>query len=270
MKRNLTIRVRFVRLLFIATLAAVPSFALSARARVVENAATAGSPSLPDTPVGERVERATGAGAIVPTGAEFRLARWNAPSIGTIDRRVLGIALSASAAAIRRGDVTDPATLTVIDFSRPSTVARLWVYDLRTRSLLYEELVSHGRGSGVKFATKFSNEPESNQSSIGLFRTAEAYVGKNGYSLRLDGLEPGINDRARERAIVIHGAPYARPAVAKAQGFLGRSLGCPAVRPEVTRELIDTIEGGDLVFAYYPEKKWLASSRYLGDGVAAD
>jgi hypothetical protein len=115
---------------------------------------------------------------------------------------------------------------------------------------LFDEWVSHGRGSGQAMATSFSNEPETNKSSLGLFRTGEAYIGKNGYSLRLDGLEPGINDRARERAIVMHGAPYVNIAVARVQGYLGRSLGCPAVRPEVARPLIDTVKGGGLLFAY--------------------
>ena len=96
----------------------------------------------------------------------------------------------------------------MIDYSRPSTQKRLWVFDLRTRALLYEELVAHGRGSGENVATSFSNDPESHQSSLGLFRTEDTYVGRNGYSLRLRGLDAGFNDHAYERAIVMHGAPY--------------------------------------------------------------
>lgn len=126
----------------------------------------------------------------------------------------------------------------------------MWVYDLRSRTLLYEELVSHGRGSGRTIATAFSNEPDSHMSSLGLFRTGEAYVGSNGYSLRLDGLDAGVNDRARDRAIVIHGAPYVNADLARANGYLGRSWGCPAVRPAVARNLIDTVKGGSLLFAY--------------------
>jgi hypothetical protein len=99
-------------------------------------------------------------------------------------------------------------------------------------------------------ASSFSNQPDSNMSSLGLFKTGEAYEGHNGYSLRLDGLDRGVNDRARERAIVIHGAPYVNPVVARAQGYLGRSLGCPAVRPEIAHALIDAVKGGGLLFAY--------------------
>ena len=173
------------------------------------------------------------------------------------------MALDVAAAAVQRGDAANPGTLTVIDFSKPSTVKRMWVYDLRSRKLLFEEVVSHGRGSGRTMATSFSNAPESYQSSLGLYRTAETYVGKHGYSLRLDGLEPGINDRARERAIVMHGADYVDPRAAQAQGYLGRSLGCPALRPEVTRQLIEAVKDGGLLFAYYPDPEWLATSKYV-------
>src|SRR5213078_598950 len=143
------------------------------------------------------------------------------------------------------------------------TQPRMWVFDVTSHALLFHELVSHGRGSGKTMATSFSNTAESNMTSLGLFRTGETYVGHNGYSLRLDGLERGVNDRARDRAIVIHGAPYVNAATAKTNGYLGRSLGCPAVRPEVARQLIDTVKAGGLVFAYYPDRGWLGSSIYL-------
>jgi hypothetical protein len=100
-------------------------------------------------------------------------------------------------------------------------------------------------------------------SSLGLFRAGESYRGKHGYSLRLDGLEPGFNDRARPRAIVIHGAEYVDGAMAASQGRLGRSLGCPAVRPELARPLIDAVKDGGFVFAYYPDPGWLQASTYL-------
>jgi len=139
----------------------------------------------------------------------------------------------------------------------------MWVYDLRNRTLLFEDLVSHGRGSGVTMATSFSNQPDSNRSSLGLYKTGETYVGKHGYSLRLDGLERGFNDRARERAIVMHAAEYVNASAAKAQGYLGRSLGCPAVRPEISRQVIDSVKRGGLLFAYYPDPHWLKTSKYL-------
>jgi hypothetical protein len=179
-------------------------------------------------------------------------AAWSTVELKGLSAAVLDTALQSAAAAVDRGLAPLPSTLTIIDYSKPSTEPRMWVYDVRTHELLFHEFVSHGRGSGKTMATSFSNVAESNMTSLGLFKTAEAYVGHNGYSLRLDGLERGRNDNARARAIVIHGAPYVNAATAKANGYLGRSLGCPAVRPEIARSLIDTVKGGGLVFAYYP------------------
>jgi hypothetical protein len=192
----------------------------------------------------------------------FDAAAWNDSALGAVDRDVFALALASAERAVERGDA-DTTTLTVIDFSVPSTERRMFVYDLRSRELLFEEHVSHGRNSGANVPTLFSNAPESFKSSIGLYRAAESYFGKHGYSLRLDGLEKGFNDRARERAIVIHGADYVNATTAKAQGRLGRSLGCPAVRPEVSRPLIDAVKDGGLVFAYYPDPTWLETSTYL-------
>ncbi len=182
---------------------------------------------------------------------------------------VLRLALSAASCAERAGEVDQNATLTVIDYSRPSTEPRLWVIDRRTRTVLFHEYVAHGRGSGDITASAFSNVPGSHQTSLGLFVTAETYTGQNGYSLRLDGLEPGINDRARERAIVIHGAPYVSESLIGQTGRVGRSFGCPAVRQSVARALIDRVRGGHLVFAYADDAAWLRSSTYLGACAAA-
>ncbi|WP_311948606.1 murein L,D-transpeptidase catalytic domain family protein [Halomonas piscis] len=154
----------------------------------------------------------------------------------------------------------DAERLALIDFSRPSTEARLWVFDLERHRLLFKELVSHGQGSGNALATSFSNTPDSHQSSLGLFRTLNSYYGRNGYSLRLEGLEPDVNDLAFERAIVIHGADYVSDAFIDRTGRLGRSHGCPAVRSEVAYPLIDSLKNEQYVFAYYPDEEWLASS----------
>jgi uncharacterized protein (DUF2252 family) len=188
---------------------------------------------------------------------------FDATAIGNIEMDVLQMALGAASCAVRSGDVTAPSTLTVIDYSKPSTEKRLWVFDLKSRELIYEELVAHGQGTGANMATQFSNEPDSHRTSLGLFRTDAPYVGKNGYSLRLDGLDKGLNDRARERAIVMHGAPYVSAAFVKSNGRLGRSHGCPAVSAEVAKQMIDRVKGGGLVFAYYPDAR-LKSSKYLG------
>jgi hypothetical protein len=177
----------------------------------------------------------------------------------------LRLALDAVTCARETGRVDENGDrlLTVIDYSKASTQPRLWVLDLDRERLLFEELVAHGQGSGDNFATRFSNREGSHQTSIGLFRTADTYVGANGYSMRLDGLETGVNDRARERAIVMHGAPYVSTDSVKALGRLGRSHGCPALRPAIARTVIDTIKDGSLVFAYYPDKRWLSGSRFL-------
>jgi hypothetical protein len=210
----------------------------------------------------------TATSASAATATAFAIGNFNDDEIGSIETDVLELALGAASCAVKSGAVERPRTLTVIDYSKPSSQKRLWVYDLTRRELLYEELVAHGQGSGANFATEFSNLPDSHQTSLGLFVTDETYVGRNGYSLRLDGLDKGVNDRARERAIVMHGAPYVSPAFVKANGRLGRSHGCPAVSDAVARDLIDKVKGGGLVFAYHPDAGFLKTSKYLG-GCAA-
>ena len=174
------------------------------------------------------------------------------------DPQVLELAAAALACADPHAE-----RLAVIDFSLPSSEPRLWVFDLDESELLFEELVSHGQGSGNAMATAFSNVPESHQSSLGLFRTLNSYYGRNGYSLRLEGLEAGVNDLAFERAIVIHGADYVSEAFIEQTGRLGRSYGCPAVRQEVAYPLIDSLKEEHYLFAYYPDPEWLAESAFL-------
>jgi len=182
-----------------------------------------------------------------------------------IDEDVLQTALTAHACAVAGGDISgdEAETLTVIDYSLASTKRRLWVLDLATGEVLFHELVAHGKNSGANRATSFSNESGSLQSSLGVFRTARTYEGKHGYSLRLKGLEPGFNDRAKKRAIVMHGASYVSEAFIAANGRLGRSWGCPALSEEVASDVIDAIEGGTLIVGYYPDEDWLESSQYL-------
>ncbi|MGV8932509.1 MAG: murein L,D-transpeptidase catalytic domain family protein [Luteimonas sp.] len=180
-----------------------------------------------------------------------------------IDRKVLALALEARDCAVSQSVVRKPRRLAVIDYTRPSTQKRLWIFDLDTGVLLHEEHVAHGRGNGGDVATRFSNIEGTYQSSLGLFAAAETYQGENGYSLRLDGLEPGINDHARERLLVVHGADYVDPVQARKQGRLGRSWGCPAVRTAVAREVIDSLKQGQLVFAYARDAAWLNGSRFL-------
>jgi hypothetical protein len=177
--------------------------------------------------------------------------------------KVIELALQAHECAIGTGVAPRATRLAVIDYSRPSTERRLWVFDLAKQKLMYDEYVAHGQGTGDNYARRFSNQDGTHATSLGLFTTSDTYIGHNGYSLRLDGLEKGINDNARARAIVVHGAPYVNPALAKTQGRLGRSWGCPALRPEVAKEVIDNLKQGQMLFAYYPDKDWLAHSPFL-------
>jgi hypothetical protein len=181
-----------------------------------------------------------------------------------LDRGVLQRALAAASCAERRGLLAEPGILTVIDYTRPSTERRLFVLDVAAPALLYRELVAHGRGTGENEARRFSNEPGSYQSSLGLFVTRDTYVGRHGRSLRLRGLEPGVNDHALERAIVLHGADYVSESFAALHGRIGRSFGCPALPLGVAQRVIEVIRGGTPVFAWYPDRAWIARSPFLG------
>lgn len=156
--------------------------------------------------------------------------------------------------------------LTLIDFTLPSTEERMFVFDMEQRQLLFTSLVAHGKNSGEMYATSFSNVVGSYKSSLGFYLTADTYQGKNGYSLILDGLEQGVNDRARERAIVVHGASYANPSVVRQGGRLGRSLGCPAVPTDVSKSIINAIKGGSVLFIYADNAEYLAKSTLLRSG----
>lgn len=199
--------------------------------------------------------------ATAPVDAPTRLAQLQAaaPDASPL---VLGHAVQALQCATGNG-MGNSQRLAVIDYSLPSSTPRLWIFDLANNRLLFRELVAHGRNTGDNLATNFSNELNSRTSSIGLFRTRGTYQGSNGYSLRMEGLEPGFNDRAEERAIVMHGAPYVNDEQIRKFGRIGRSWGCPAVRMGVARQIIDVMKGGQFVFSFYPDSKWLSASRYL-------
>jgi len=177
-------------------------------------------------------------------------------------REVLDLAMRAYRCGRAEGQF-DSSILTVIDYSLPSTEKRLWVIDLAQRRVLFHELVAHGQNSGEAYAVDFSNRPGSRQSSLGLFRTDNVYAGQHGESLRLIGLEPGINDLAEERRIVMHGAAYVNPRVVEVLGQLGRSWGCPAVDRAVFPQILRHIKEGTALFAYYPDPGWMRQSRFL-------
>ncbi len=200
--------------------------------------------------------------ALAPVARAGTLGERLAASSPGLRPQVLALALRAYEHARRLGQ-TASSIVTLIDYSLPSTEKRLWVMDLRRGALLFNELVAHGKYTGDNEAHAFSNRPGSQQSSLGAFLTGSTYAGKHGLSLRLKGLEPGINDRAEEREIVLHAAPYVNEATARALGRLGRSQGCPAVRPEVAPRMIETIKDGTFVFAYYPDPELQRTSAYL-------
>ena len=161
------------------------------------------------------------------------------------------------------GKITRQDKITIVDFSQPSDQKRLYVIDLVTKQILFHTLVSHGRGTGTLWAKSFSNQASSYKSSPGFYVTEETYNGNNGYSLRLAGLERGINDNARNRAIVMHGAPYANESTIGALGFLGRSQGCPALPLSIYKPVINTIKGGTCLFIYTPDESYLDHSELL-------
>ena len=153
--------------------------------------------------------------------------------------------------------------LSIIDFSKASTEKRLFVIDLDNVELLYNTWVAHGRNSGEVMANSFSNKPRSQKSSLGFYITGPAYRGTNGYSLKLLGMEKGINNNALKRAIVIHGADYVNTEYIQSQGYIGRSQGCPAVAPALCRPIINTIKEGSCLFIYHPTSVYLTRSTMI-------
>lgn len=179
-----------------------------------------------------------------------------------LNEKVAKLAYQAYHQAKTKG-VAKSNIMTIIDYSKPSDERRLWVIDLKSNKMIMNTLVSHGKQSGERYAKKFSDRMHSHQTSIGLFVTDKTYHGHHGLSLRLRGLDHGFNANALRRAIVIHGASYVNYSLAKFQHKIGRSWGCPAVSQKEVRPLINTIKGGSIVFAYYPDSDWIKHSKYL-------
>lgn len=161
------------------------------------------------------------------------------------------------------GRLSNDRIITIIDFSKASSQKRLFILDMEQGKLLCHTYVSHGVNTGLEYARNFSNIPESNQSSLGFYQTGGTYIGKNGFSMKLIGLEKGFNDNAESRAIVMHAAPYVNAAMARSKGYIGRSWGCPAVPVELHKKIIDLIKGGTCLFIYSPNINYLAHSRVI-------
>jgi L,D-transpeptidase catalytic domain len=179
-----------------------------------------------------------------------------------LNPKVLRLALTAYHSAAKLGQVHNPA-LTVIDYSLPSFKERMWVFDLKNGKLIYKTFVAHGESSGDVAPHFFSNVSDSKASSIGTYVTRETYMGINGYSLKLEGLEKGFNDNIYARKVVMHGAYYVEPEFIKKMGRAGNSFGCPAIAHTIATPIINLIKDGSIIFAYYPDNNYLNNSPLL-------
>lgn len=180
-----------------------------------------------------------------------------APNFESFSKAVDGYNLLKQAGKIKNN------ILTIVDFSLSSSQKRLWVIDMNQNKILFNSLVAHGQNSGEEYATFFSNENSSYKSSLGFFSTAEVYQGIHGLSLKLDGLEKGINDKARQRSIVIHGADYVSESFIKNHNRLGRSQGCPALPVELSKQIIETIKNKSCLFIYAPNENYNSRTKLV-------
>ncbi len=162
-----------------------------------------------------------------------------------------------------KGQLQNERILSIIDFTKPSSQKRLFILDVNSYKVLFNTYVAHGQNTGQGYASQFSNKAESHQSSLGFYLTTGTYMGKNGFSMKLNGLEHGFNDQANERAIVMHGAPYVSEEFIRHRGFLGRSHGCPAVSQQLNKPIIEKIKNGSCLFIYSDNKAYLSRSRIL-------
>ncbi len=180
-----------------------------------------------------------------------------------LSRQAYDYAVKGYNRMLKAGQIKNGQVLSIIDFSMPSSMKRLFVINLQTGQLLFNTYVSHGRNSGRENAERFSNEPESYKSSLGFYVTSATYMGKHGYSLRLEGTEKGINDKALSRGIVMHAAAYVDESLIRSQGYIGRSQGCPAVPEKLHKPIINAIKDGSCLFVYSPDSYYMAHSRFV-------
>lgn len=201
-------------------------------------------------------------GAVIPATGNYYTA-WNLTAAG-LSENAFNHALKGYNYLLQKKLLKNSRVLTVVDYSLPSSAKRLYVLDVSSGKVLFKTFVAHGKNSGLEYANAFSNEEESYKTSLGFFITNNTYTGSNGYSLKLQGCEKGINDKAAERAIVMHGAAYANEDFLQSNGYLGRSFGCPAVPEKMNKKIIDIIKNGSCLFLYHPTKKYINASKILG------
>lgn len=181
----------------------------------------------------------------------------------TISEEVFALALRGFSRLHAQNRLSKDSILSIIDFTKSSKEKRMYVVDLKTQTLKFYSVVAHGKNTGEEYAKYFSNQPSSHKSSLGFFITGSTYDGSNGYSLRLKGVEKGFNDLAEKRAIVVHGATYAESKRNNSTHCLGRSFGCPALPMSAHQKIIETIKGGNCLFVYFPDQKYLSKSTLL-------
>jgi hypothetical protein len=180
-----------------------------------------------------------------------------------LSRETFDYAMKGFKYLVQTGELANDKIISIADFGLPSSAKRLFVIDLSNYKVLFCTYVAHGVNSGTEYANQFSNKPQSNKSSLGFYETQNTYLGGHGYSLKLEGLERGINDNANRRDIVIHGAAYVNEALVRSQGYIGRSLGCPALPEKLHRPIINKIKNGTCLFIYSPDKTYLNRSKIL-------
>jgi hypothetical protein len=179
-----------------------------------------------------------------------------------LSREVMQMAYKGQQELINRGELGNEELIAVCDFSQPSSKKRLYIIDTRNYKVVYNTYVAHGKNSGLNYAERFSNTPESLQSSLGFYRTKGTYFGKHGLSLKLEGLERGFNNNAEARAVVMHGAEYIGDNRA-GSAYMGRSFGCPAVPQAQSQKIINILKNGSCLFIYHPTQKYLSASKIL-------
>ncbi len=188
--------------------------------------------------------------------------KWNL-SVTGLSKQAFNYALKGYQYLLQKNMLHNTGVITIVDYSQASSEKRLFVLDLNEGKILFQTLVAHGRNTGYIYAKDFSNAASSLKTSLGFYITANTYTGSNGYSLKLMGCEKGINDKAMQRAIVMHGADYATEDFLNHNGYLGRSHGCPAVPEKMSKEIIDVIKNGSCMFLYYPAQKYTRTSKIL-------
>jgi len=211
----------------------------------------------------------TGIALNVITGKHVGLYDSMRLSVAGLSRQAFDYALQGYDYLVNEGKIKNDGVLSIIDFTLPSNIKRLFVIDLKTCSVLFNTYVSHGRNSGKVVASDFSNKMNSFKSSLGFYVTSGTYKGKHGYSLRLEGEEQGINDNALNRGIVMHCAAYVSEDFIRRQGYIGRSEGCPAVPSKLYKPIIEKIKDGSCLFMYSPDEYYINHSAILKNGATA-